>query len=96
MTPRELHLAIVQTRSELLQEAIDHGCGRSPRRHLWLDAHDGWVPVRMLDGGGTAAERKRFSRLLRRLADCGQVETRADAGRISHVRWVYAPGEPGV
>jgi len=54
------------------------------------------VPVRMLDGGGTAAERKRFSRLLRRLADCGQVETRADAGRISHVRWVYAPGEPGV
>ncbi|NLX53931.1 MAG: hypothetical protein GXY58_02320 [Planctomycetaceae bacterium] len=92
MTPRDLHLAIVQTRSELLQEALDHGGGRSARRHLWIDAHDGWVPVRMLDGGGTAAERKRFSRLLRRLADCGQIETRADQGRISHVRWVEEPG----
>lgn len=92
MTPRELHLAIVQARSELLQEAIDHGCGRSPRRHLWLDAHDGWLPVRMLDGGGTAAERKRFSRLLHRLAASGQIETRADQGRISHVRWVEEPG----
>jgi len=87
MTPDDLRLAILETRSELLQEALDHGGGRSARRHLWLDAHDGWVPVRMLDGGGTAAERKRFSRLLRRLSASGQIETRADQGRISHVRW---------
>jgi len=92
MTPDDLQLAILETRSELLQEALDHGCGRSPRRHLWIDAQAGWVPVRMLDGGGSPAERKQFSRLLRRLAASGQIETLADLGRISHVRWVEEPG----
>lgn len=56
------------------------------------------VPVLVVDlaGGGTAAERKRFSRLLGRLAASGQIETQADAGRVVRVRWVYAPGEaPG-
>ncbi|NLX55905.1 MAG: hypothetical protein GXY58_12385 [Planctomycetaceae bacterium] len=91
--PDSLRLAIARVRSELLQEAIDHGGGRSPDRHLWIDAQAGWIPVRMLDGGGMAAERKAFSRLLHRLAASGQIETRADSGRITHVRWVYPPGE---
>lgn len=89
--------AIRTVRSELLQEAIDHGCGRSPRRGLWLAAADGWVPCRELHGPMmTGADRQRFSRTVRGMVAAGELEaTRDDGGRILEVRVPPAPETKG-